>query len=98
MVRAPRAAHDVAMLTGRERDVLILLAHGCTYGEIAERLGISAHTVGTHVKHCYRKLGVRSAAHALTRALELKLVLLRDLFHALGPACQRRSSSARLRR
>ena len=86
------------MLTARERDVLILLAHGCTYGEIAERLGISAHTVGTHVKHCYRKLGVRSAAHALTRALELRLVLLRDLFHALGaPGCQRRSASARLR-
>jgi len=50
------------------------------------------------VKHCYRKLGVRSAAHALTRALELRLVLLRDLFHALGaPGCQRRSASARLR-
>ncbi|HYY60840.1 MAG TPA: helix-turn-helix transcriptional regulator [Burkholderiales bacterium] len=67
------------MLTARERDVLLLLAHGCTYGEVAERLGISAHTVGTHVKHCYRKLGVRSAAHALARALELKVVSLRDL-------------------
>ena len=79
MVRAPLAQHDAAMLTARERDVLLLLAHGCTYGEVAERLGISAHTVGTHVKHCYRKLGVRSAAHALARALELKVVSLRDL-------------------
>ena len=79
MVRALRAAHDAAMLTARERDVLLLLAHGCTYGEIAERLGISAHTVDTHVKHCYRKLGARSAAHALARALHLNLVSVRDL-------------------
>ena len=67
------------MLTAREREVLLLLAHGCTYAEIAERLGISANTVGTHVKHCYRKLAVRSAAHALARALLLKVVSLRDL-------------------
>jgi len=67
------------MLTARERDVLLLLAHGCTYDEIAERLGISAHTVGTHVKHCYRKLGVRSAAHALARALRLNVLSVRDL-------------------
>ena len=73
------------MLTERERDVLLLLAQGCTYVEIAQRLGISAHTVGTHVKHCYRKLGVRSAAHAVARALELKLVLLRDLSTARLP-------------
>ena len=67
------------MLTARERDVLVLLARGYSYAGIAARLGISAHTVGTHVKHCYRKLGVRSAAHALTRALELKLISVRDL-------------------
>jgi DNA-binding CsgD family transcriptional regulator len=98
MVRAPCAAHDAAMLTARERDVLLLLAHGCTYAGIAERLGISAHTVGTHVKHCYRKLGVRSAAHALARALELKLLSLRDLSPAALPAGERRSVSARVRR
>ena len=67
------------MLTPRERDVLLLLAHGLSHGDIATRLGISRHTVGTHMKHCYRKLGARTAAHAITRALELKLVSLRDL-------------------
>ena len=67
------------MLTGRERDVLLLLAHGCSYAEVAARLGISAHTVGTHVKHCYRKLGARSAAHALARALRLDELAVRDL-------------------
>lgn len=62
------------MLTGREGDVLLLLANGCTYAEIAHRLGISVHTVGTHVKNCYRKLGARCAAQAVTRAHQLQLM------------------------
>ena len=62
------------MLTGREGDVLLLLANGFTYAEIALRLGISVHTVGSHVKNCYRKLGVRNAAEAVTRATELALL------------------------
>jgi DNA-binding CsgD family transcriptional regulator len=65
---------ELLVLTGREGDVLLLLAHGCTYAEIAHRLGISVHTVGTHVKNCYRKLGVRNAAEAVTRAAELALL------------------------
>jgi len=44
------------MLTARERDVLVLLAKGCSYAEIARRLGISLHTVTTHIKNCYLKL------------------------------------------
>jgi len=59
------------MLTDREGDVLLLVSAGCTYAEIARRLGISAHTVATHRRNCYRKLGVRSAAHAVRRAYEL---------------------------
>ncbi len=59
------------MLTDRESDVLLLLSEGYTYAEIAPRLGISSHTVATHVKNCYRKLGARSAAHAVRRAYEL---------------------------
>ena len=62
------------MLTEREGDVLLLLAKGCSYAEVARRLGISVHTVATHVKNCYRKLGVRSAAHAVTRAHELDVM------------------------
>jgi DNA-binding CsgD family transcriptional regulator len=67
------------MLTAREREVLLLLAHGCNHAEIAARLGISRHTVGTHVKHCYHKLAARSAAHAVAKALGLKLISFRGL-------------------
>jgi len=62
------------MLTAREQDVLLLLAEGYSYEQIALRLGISVHTVGTHVKNTYRKLGVRRAAQAVTRAVELSLM------------------------
>lgn len=62
------------MLSRRECDVLRLLAEGRSYVEVARRLGISAHTVATHVKNAYRKLGVRRAADAVARARELKLL------------------------
>lgn len=61
-------------LTSREAAVLQLIAHGCTYAQAADRLGISLHTVASHVKHAYRKLGVRSAAAAVMRAVDLQLL------------------------
>ena len=62
------------MLSKRERDVLRLLAEGASYAQVAQRLGISTHTVTSHVKNSYRKLGVRTAADAVARARELKLL------------------------
>jgi DNA-binding NarL/FixJ family response regulator len=62
------------MLTTREIDVLELLAQGCSYAAIGERLGISAHTVASHIKNGYRKLGVHCAAAAVMRAVELELI------------------------
>jgi LuxR family maltose regulon positive regulatory protein len=61
-------------LSLREADVVRLLARGCSYAEIAQRLGISAHTVGTHIKSAYRKLEVHCAAAAVMRAVELQLI------------------------
>ena len=58
----------------REVDVLRLIARGHTYAQIARRLGVSVHTVGTHVKKVYRKLGVHSAGAAVMRAIELRLI------------------------
>jgi DNA-binding CsgD family transcriptional regulator len=61
-------------LTERESQVLELLASGCTYSQTAERLGISLHTVTTHIKNMYRKLDVHSAASAVMRAVQLQLL------------------------
>jgi DNA-binding NarL/FixJ family response regulator len=57
-----------AKLTGREREVLRLLANGLRQEDIAERLFISRKTVGTHVGNILRKLGVRSQAQAVSVA------------------------------
>ena len=65
---------DIVALTSRETDVLRLLARGCTYSQIAERLGVSLHTVATHVKNMYRKLDVHSARAAIWRALQLRML------------------------
>lgn len=60
-------------LTPREAEVLHHIALGCTYEQAADRLGVSLHTVCTHLKNAYRKLGVRSGAAAVMRAIELRL-------------------------
>ncbi|HXZ51694.1 MAG TPA: helix-turn-helix transcriptional regulator [Burkholderiales bacterium] len=61
-------------LTGREVQVLRLLACGRTYEQASDALGVSLHTVRSHVKNLYRKLGVRSGRAAVWRALELGLL------------------------
>ena len=63
-----------ASLTPREAEVLRLLAQGCTYIQVGDRLRMSCNTVATHIKSIYRKLEVRSGRGAVWRALELRLL------------------------
>ncbi|HZO63153.1 MAG TPA: HD domain-containing phosphohydrolase [Gaiellaceae bacterium] len=63
-----------AGLTRRELEVLLALVLGNSNQLIAERLGISAKTVGHHVQHVYEKAGVRSRAAATLWAFENDLV------------------------
>ncbi len=61
-------------LTDREVEVLGLLAQGLTYAQIAKRLVLSPHTVNTHLKAIYGKLGVTSRSAATRVAVEHHLV------------------------
>ena len=61
-------------LTQREIDILRLIARGHTYAEAALRLGLSPHTVASHIKKAYRKLGVHSAGAAVMRAVKLGVI------------------------
>ena len=64
-----RSAGAADTLTARERDVFALLVEGASRQEIADRLGISLHTVGTHIKTVYRKLDISSQAEAVRLAV-----------------------------
>ena len=54
-------------LTRREEDVLRLLVSGMTVPQIAERLVLSPHTVKSHVRNLYRKLGVSGRSELADR-------------------------------
>lgn len=52
-------------LSERETEVLTLLAEGLSYKMVADRLGLSFHTVSTHAKNIYEKLHVASLGEAI---------------------------------
>jgi DNA-binding CsgD family transcriptional regulator len=61
-------------LSGRELEVLTLLASGRTNSEVARDLYVSVGTVKSHTNNIYRKLGARNRAGALARARGLHLL------------------------
>jgi DNA-binding CsgD family transcriptional regulator len=63
-----------SLLSERETEVLRTVAKGLSFAAIAEVLGISPHTVVTHVKKIYRKLSVHSRGEAVFEASQLGLL------------------------
>ena len=64
----------VEPLTGRELDVLVLLAAGRSNQAIAGQLVVTLDTVKKHVGHVLGKLGAASRTEAVARARELGLI------------------------
>lgn len=71
---AQRAGLLPEPLSGRELEVLTLLAAGMSNRAIAGRLFVAPSTVKTHIHSMYRKLDARSRTQALARARELELL------------------------
>ncbi|MEO6529239.1 MAG: response regulator transcription factor [Gemmatimonadaceae bacterium] len=65
-----------AALTSREREVLSLIAQGLANKVIASRLGITEHTVKTHIAAVYEKLNARNRAEVVIAAARQGLVML----------------------
>jgi two-component system response regulator DesR len=70
----PKEAQPAPLLSDREREVLSLIAAGCTNREIAEQLFLSPHTVKEHTSSVYRKLGARNRAEAVQLAQRMGLL------------------------
>ena len=75
-VDAPDADDDLAgvALSDREREILLLASKGFNYPEMGKLMGISPHTVTSHVKKIYRKLAVHSRGEAVFEANRMGLI------------------------
>jgi DNA-binding CsgD family transcriptional regulator len=61
---------DEGSLTGREREVLDLIARGLTNLEIADRTSLSINSVKSFIRSAYRKIGVEKREHAIAWAVD----------------------------
>lgn len=73
--REPMAAHGLDGITGREREVLSLVAQGLTNTEIAQRLHITVGTAKTHIAHLLTKLDARDRIQLVILAFQSGLAL-----------------------
>ncbi|GAA1883144.1 response regulator [Asanoa iriomotensis] len=71
---APGPAPGLDRLTGREHEVLVLMARGLSNAEIGERLRVGEATVRTHVGRIFQKLGLRDRVQAVVYGYESGLV------------------------
>ena len=70
----PAVHRDLAALTPRELEVLILMGHGLSNAEVAAELSLSEATVKTHAARIFAKLSLRDRAQAVVLAYETGLV------------------------
>lgn len=73
-VEPPRPLAESPLLSPREHEVLMLIARGFSYAEIARLQSVSVHTVQTHIKNLYSKLSVHSKNEAVFEASRLGLL------------------------
>ena len=71
---APKATERLPALSGREREILGLLANGYSNPEIAQRLFISPETVRTHVRNAMTKLEADTRTQAVALALRYEFI------------------------
>jgi DNA-binding NarL/FixJ family response regulator len=61
-------------LTAREAEILTLVSQGHSGPEVASRLGLSLHTVNTHLRRCHQKLDARNRLQAVNLARDSGLI------------------------
>lgn len=71
---ANKGAHLLASLTGREKQILLLMARDCTSRHIAQELSIAEDTVKTHRRNIKKKLGLNNQYDVLRFAQTFDLI------------------------
>jgi len=84
LMREVRAPSSPEKLTGRETEILHLVALGKANKQIAHELGLREQTVKAHVSHILDKLGVQSRTQAALHAVRVGLVSERELSKSQG--------------
>lgn len=69
-----RGVYDAYHLTERQREVLLALSEGHSAAEIADSLGLSIHTVRSHLRAILETLDVKNQIEAVAKALALRLI------------------------
>lgn len=75
-VRGKERDNRLETLSEREKEILVCIVKGMTNKQIAEKLFLSAHTVGTHRRNISSKLGIHSASGLTIYAIVNKLIEL----------------------
>ncbi|MFC4945629.1 response regulator [Pseudonocardia sp. GCM10023141] len=70
---SPASDPEAAGLTGREREVITLIARGLSNAEIATALFVEQTTVKTHINNAFAKIGVENRADAVRYAFRVGL-------------------------
>ena len=76
LIREQRARNDVDTegLTPRQFDIVVELAKGSTYGEIANRFVVAEGTIKTHMHNIFRKLGCHNRTQLVAYVLRKGLI------------------------
>ena len=70
-------------LSGREREISVLVARGFTNEQIGEKLDIAKPTVKTHLRNIYSKIGVHDRAQLVSRMLKSEAGFWNVEYHKL---------------
>lgn len=78
VTRLSHPAVEESRLSGREREILWLVARGASNKAIAKELFLSSRTVEAHLRNIFDKLGVSSRTEAVTQAVRHQWIQLAD--------------------
>jgi DNA-binding CsgD family transcriptional regulator len=79
-------------LSGRECEIAQGVVEDLKEFAIALKLGVSPHTVRTHLERMYRKLGVNSRVELVVLIYNTRMAMSREPGSGIGPICARRDA------